>query len=57
VSRYVGLLGEELASFTMLDQFFGVDDCSWPVKACSESLPDQCSRCGVVAIGPGVYVI
>jgi len=57
MSRYVGPLGEELASFTMSDQFLGVGDCGWPVKTCSESLPDQCSRSGVVATGADVYVI
>jgi len=57
VSRYVGLLGEELAPFTVLYQFLGVRDCGWSVKTCSESLPDQCFGSGVVATGPGVYVI
>jgi len=49
--------GEELTPFAMLDQLLGVGDCGWPVKICSESLCDQCSRGGVVATGPSVYVI
>jgi len=57
MSRYVGPLGEELASFTMSEQFLSVDDYGWPVKTCSEGLPDQCSRGGVVATGPSMYVI
>jgi len=40
MSRYVGQLGEELASFAMPDQLLGVGDCSWPVKTYSEGLPD-----------------
>jgi len=57
MSRYVGPLGEELASFTMSNQFLSVSDCDWPVKTCPESLPDQCSGSGVVATGPSMYVI
>jgi len=53
----VGPLGKELASFTVSDQFLGVGDRGWPVKACSEGLHDQCSGGSVVAAGPGVYVI
>jgi len=57
MSRYVGPLGEELASFSMPDQFLGVGDCGWPVKTCSEGLSDQCSRGGVVATGSSMYVV
>jgi hypothetical protein len=53
----MGPLGEELAPFAMPDQFLGISDCGWPVKTCSESFFDQCSRGGVVAIGPSMYVI
>jgi len=53
----MGPLGKELASFTMSDQFLSVSDCSWLVKTCSESLPDQCSGGGVIATGPGMDVI
>jgi hypothetical protein len=53
----VGPLGEELASFIVSDQFLGVGNCGWPVKTCSESLPDQCSGSSVVAARPGVYVV
>ena len=47
----------ELASFAMSDQFFYVGYRGWPVKTCSESLPDQCSGGCVVAVGSGVYVV
>ena len=57
VSRHVGPLGKELASFTMSYPFLGVGDRSWPVKTYSEGFPDQCSGGRVVAAGPGVYVI
>jgi len=57
VSRHVGPLGKELASFGVSDQFLGIGDRGWPVGTCSEGLLDQCSGSGVVAAGPGVYVI
>jgi len=57
MSGYMGPLGEELAPFAMPDQFLGVGDCGWPVKTYSKSLSDQCSRVGVVATGPSMYVI
>jgi len=57
MSRYVSPFGKELAPFTMTDQLLSVSDCGWPVKTYSESLSDQCSRGGVVAKGPSVYVI
>ena len=41
----------------MSDQFLGVGDRGWPVKTCSEGLPDQCSGGRLVAAGSGVYVI
>jgi len=50
-------LGEELTSFAMPDQFLGIGDCGWPVKAYSEGLSNQCSRGGVVAAGSSMYVI
>ena len=57
MSRYVGPFGKELASFAMSDEFLGVNDCSWPIKTCSKSLSDQCSRGGMVAAGSSMYVI
>ena len=53
----MGLLGKELASFTMPDQFLSAGDCGWPVKTYSEGLPDQSSGGGVVATGPSLYVV
>jgi len=53
----VGPFGEELASFTMSDQLFCVGDRDWPVKTCSESLPDQRSGGSMVATGSGMYVV
>jgi hypothetical protein len=41
----------------MSDQFFYVGDRGWPVKTCSESLPDQRSGGSMVAAGSGMYVI
>ena len=57
MSRYVGPFGEELASLTMSDQFFCVGDRGWPVKTCSESLPDQRFGGSVVAARSGMYVV
>jgi len=56
MGRYVGSLGEEQASFTMPVQFLGVGDCGWPVKTCSEGLPDQCPGGAVVTRRSNMYV-
>ena len=53
----MGPLGKEQASFAVSDQFLGVGNRGWPVKACSKGLPDQCSGGCVVAVGSGVYVV
>jgi len=53
----VGPFSEELTSLAVSDQFFCVVDRGWPVKACSESFPDQRSGGGMIAAGSGMYVV
>jgi len=48
--------GEELATFAVTHQVFGVSYHGWPVKSCTESLSDQHSGGYMVATGSGMYV-
>ena len=49
-------LGEELTTLTPSDQLLDVGHSRRPVKSCSKSLSDQCSRGCVVATGSSLYV-
>jgi hypothetical protein len=53
----VNPFGEELATFTMLYQLFGVGYSGWPIKPYSKSLSDQRSRSYMIATGTSVYFV
>jgi hypothetical protein len=48
---------EELATFAVSHQLFGVGYRGRPVKPCPESLSDQCLGGYMVATGSGMYVL
>ena len=52
--RYVYLLGKKLAPLTSSNKVFCIGDGRGPVKTCSESFADQCSRSSVIATGTRV---
>jgi hypothetical protein len=47
----------ELAPFTGAYDLGGVGYNSWLVEVLPEGVPDQCSRCCMVAISPRVYFL